>query len=362
MVDSDRMLNEFKILASFDSESFHEEEIAAYLYEKLFSAGLKIKKDAAGNIYGFLKGNTEGESLLFSAHMDTVAPGKGKKVIFHEDGKVSSDKTTILGADDITGIVTILEALTVTIENNLPHPDIEVVFFTAEEPYCRGSSKFDFSQIRSKTAYVFDLDGKVGTIANAAPSIVQFELEITGKSAHAGFEPEKGISAISVAAGAISRIKTGRIDEETTANIGLISGGTGRNTVPGTVKVEGEVRSLNAEKAETVVEKIRDSFITACESFEAGLDFDSREMIRAYHINEEAPVVRRYERALESLGYGPARIITTFGGSDANVLNSHGISSIVVSNAMNSVHTTDEYFYMNELIKSAQIAVKLMTL
>lgn len=371
MINRKRLTDEFSRLAAFDSESFHEKETAGYLFEKLRSLGLDVTRDdagkligsgpeGAGNIYGFLKGNSEGESLLFSAHMDTVSPGKGKKPVFHEDGTVTSDGTTVLGADDITGIAAILELLQVIQEDGLSHPDIEVVFFVAEEPYGRGSSVFDYLKIRSKTAYVLDLDGPVGTIANRAPTILQFRAEVTGKSAHAGFEPEKGISAIAALSKAVSELKLGRIDEETTANVGTIGGGTGKNIVPGSAYAEGEVRSLSDEKAWDLAEEIGKTFTKAAEEQGAKVAFTAKEMVHAYSVEEDAPVIKRYAKAMEGLGFGKPRIITTFGGSDNNNLSLHGISGIVVANAMNHVHTTQEYFSLDELEKSTEILLKLL--
>lgn len=372
MVNEKRLLEEFQTLASFDSESFHEKVISEYLIHKLKALELEVTVDdtghklydnanATGNIYGYLKGNPDEEALLFSAHMDTVAPGKGKQVVLHEDGKVTSDGNTILGADDITGIAAILEMLTVIKEKKLSHPDIEVVFFIAEEPYCRGSSAFDFSKVKAKKAYVLDLSGAVGTIANQAPSIVQFRAHVKGKSAHAGFEPEKGISAISVAALAISKLTLGRIDERTTANIGTISGGKGKNIVPEETVVEGEIRSLNHEKAQEVVENIRIEFQKAADILGASIEFDVQEMIKAYQVDQTASVITRYEKALTALGYGKPTIITTFGGSDNNLFHQNGIEGIVISNAMNAVHTTEEYFYIDEFVKSAEITLALAT-
>ena len=241
------------------------------------------------------------------------------------------------------------------------HPDIEVVFFVAEEPYCQGSSVFDFSRIRAKEAYVFDLEGSIGTAANRAPSIIRFKVKLEGKSAHAGFEPEKGISSIMIAANAISKLKLGRIDRETTMNIGLISGGTGRNIVPRDTVVEGEIRSLDPVKARDMVGKVREKFVSAAQKAGAEAFFEAEEMISAYSVSKASPVIKRYRKALRELGYGPAKIITTFGGSDNNRLNKHGIDGIVVSNAMNNVHTTGEFFFADELEKSAEIAVKLMS-
>ncbi|MDO4460308.1 MAG: M20/M25/M40 family metallo-hydrolase [Clostridia bacterium] len=371
MINRERLWNEFRVLNAFDSESFHERDITEYLVNKLKSLGLSVEIDdageklrpnekSAGNIYAFLKGNAEGEALLFSAHTDTVSPGNNKKAILHEDGKVTSDGTTVLGADDITGIVAILEMLTVIGEENIPHPDIEVVFFAAEEPYCRGSSVFDFSKIHAKYGYVLDLDGPVGKIANSAPTILQFSAEITGRSAHAGFEPEKGISAILVASEAVSALKLGRIDEFTTANVGLIHGGSGKNIVPETVVVEGEVRSSVNEKAVGTVKEIKQAFNLAAEKYGAYIKFTVEEMVSAYSVDENSPVIGKYKKALEKLGYGEPEIVSTFGGSDNNYLNKYGIEGIVIANAMNKVHTTQEYFYMDELEKSAKILTELV--
>lgn len=372
MINKQRLTDSFKALAAFDSESFYEKEIADYLYKNLIDLGLEVVRDeagriirnnekATGNIYGILKGDTEGEPVLFAAHMDTVAPGIGKKVIIHEDGRVTSDGTTVLGSDDITGIAAILEMLEVIKENQLPHPDIEVAFFVAEEPYCIGSSVFDYSVIKSKKAYVLDLDGPVGRIANAAPSIIQFEIKIEGKSAHAGFEPEKGISSITAASKAIERLKLGRIDESTTANIGKIIGGSGKNVVPGVTYVEGEVRSLDNSKALSVIRNIKETFENAAKEMGAHVTFESKEMVRAYKVEVESQTVKAYTAALASLGYGEPEIITTFGGSDNNNFCMHGIEGIVISNAMNAVHTTNEYFYIDDFVKSTEIIIKLAT-
>ena len=372
MVNKKRLTEEFLRLAAFDSESFNEGAVADHLAKRLEDLGLKVIRDgvgrrvsgnsgAAGNIYGFLVGNSEGDPVLFSAHMDTVTPGRGKKPVIGTDGKVTSSGDTVLGADDVTGISAILEMLEVIKENDLQHPDIEVVFFAAEEVYCVGSSGFDYSLIRSRMAYVLDLDGPVGRIANRAPSIIQFETTVLGKSAHAGFEPEKGVSAISIAARAIDRLKTGRIDGETTANIGIINGGTGKNVVPEAVRLEGEVRSLNDARAQEITETIRREFEKAAEEFGGKAVFRERKMITAYVTDPGSKTVRAYREAIHFLGYGEAELVTTFGGSDNNNLCLHGIEGVVISNAMNKVHTMDEYFYIDEFVKSAEIVVKLAT-
>lgn len=372
MVNEKRMMGEFNKLVSFNSESFHEFKIYQYLKDKLIGLGLEVfsddaakklnEPDAGNNIYAFLKGNINSNAILFSAHMDTVSPGKNKKVIIHDDGKVTSDGSTVLGADDITGLVAILEVLTVIKEKNLSHPDIEIIFFIAEEPYCKGSSVFDYTRVKSKYAYILDLTGKVGTIANEAPSIVSINVNINGRSAHAGFEPEKGISAILIAAEAITNLRLGRVDEETTSNIGVINGGSVKNAVPEHVYLEGEIRNFSSEKAISLAKEFKEIFENAAKKFNGTVNFDFTEDIKAYRIDKNSYVIERYRRALNELNYGEPKIVSTFGGSDNNNFNKHGITGIVISNAMNDVHTKNEYFYISELIKSAEIALKLATM
>lgn len=372
MVNKERMKNEFLKLISFDSESFHEREIYNYLNNKLIELGLDVKtdnvskkfdsNDGGNNIYGFLKGNIIGESILLSSHMDTVKPGTNKKAIFHEDGKVTSDGNTVLGSDDVTGIVEILETLYQIKEKKLKHPDIEVVFFVAEEPFCVGSRYFDYSKIKSKYAYVFDLSGEIGTVAISAPTIISFDINVIGKSAHAGFEPEKGISSILVASKAITSLRLGRIDEYTTLNIGLISGGTVRNAIPDNVTLKGEIRSSIHEKALNTLDYVIDVFNNISKDFGASITYSSEENIHAYKIREDSILIKNYEKALNDLGYGKPNIIDTFGGSDNNNLNKNGIEGVVLSSAMNNVHTKDEYFYLDDFYKAAEIALKLVTI
>ena len=370
-MNKDRLLNEFKKLISFDSPSYYEDDIAFYLYDKLNELDLEVYMDnaifkltgrntKAGNIYGFLKGNIKGDSLLFSAHMDTVKPANNKKAIISE-GIVKSDGNSVLGADDVTGIAEILEMLTVIKENNLSHPDIEIIFFVAEEEFCKGSSVFDFSIVKSKYAYVFDLSGKVGNIAISAPSIISFEIVINGKASHAGFEPEKGISSILVGALAISRIKTGRINEDTTLNIGTINGGSGKNIIPERTIISGEIRSMNHVYALELVNDLKNVFTEEANKFNATIDFKYIENIYAYRIKEDDLVIKKYIEAIKKLGYENPKLINTFGGSDNNNFNKNGIHGIVVANAMNNIHTTDEYFELEEFYKATEICIALAT-
>lgn len=375
-VNTDRIVKEFVRLTGFDTESFHESRIAEYLKGKLAELGLSVSEDKAGevlgtkrpessetasNIYAYLKGNTAGNPILFSSHMDTVSPGNGKRAIVHEDGRITSAGDTVLGADDVSGLVSILEALTVIRENGLPHPDIEVLFTVAEEPYCEGSRYVVYDRLKAKQGYVLDLTGPVGRAAVAAPSILSLAVTINGRAAHAGFAPEEGINALSIAAEALSGIRTGRIGDDLTVNFGLIRGGTGRNIVPASVEIEGEIRSLDHEKAVREAQRIKIFFEQTAERYGGSAQTKITEHIRAYRVSEDSPVVERLQKAIARYEECHApECIATYGGSDANRLNEHGIETIVLACGMENCHSTEEYTTVSELTASAEVTLRLM--
>ncbi len=368
MVNKIRILEEFCRLVEIDSLSFGERELADLLKIKLVELGFSVKEDDAGkyyggncgNIYGYLEGTQIGDPLLFSAHMDTVGPGRRKKAVIQEDGTITSDGSTVLGADDLSGIISILEAVRVIKEQGLPHRSIEVLFTIAEEVYIRGSEVFDFSTIKSKEAYVLDLSGQVGTAALSAPTLVSFTATLKGKASHAGFDPERGINAIAIAAEAITKIKQGRIDEDTTVNIGLIEGGKARNIVSEYCILKGEVRSLKHEKAISESARIEEVLKNTASLYHAGMEFVTEYGCLAYKVAKEHPVVRRFERACNELLYS-TEYIATFGGSDNNNFHRHGIAGIVMACGMNQVHSCNEYTQIEELVKCSEIVIKLMT-
>lgn len=364
-----RIVDEFTKLVAIDSPSFKEREMGDYVKKKLQALGMIVIEDDAGertggncgNIYGFMNGDTARRPLLFVAHLDTVEPSRGKTAVIASDGKIKSRGNTVLGADDLTGVASILEALTVIKEQRLPHHPIEVLFTVAEEAYCRGSQVFEFAKVMSEEAYVLDLMGPVGTAAYAAPSILSFTAAIRGRASHAGFSPQKGIHAIAVAADAISLMPMGRIDEETSMNVGTITGGLGTNIVPEKCVVKGEVRSLNHGKAMRQAELIKKQFERSCSAARAALDFEVFTASKAYEIPLGHPVVKRFEKACDKLKL-PVSLVKTFGGSDNNVIAQNGIAGLVVANAMNRAHACDEFTTVDELIRAADLTLTLMTI
>ncbi len=365
MINRERLIGEFIALTEFDCESFAEKEIAAYLRKELDGLGLEVFSDSAENIFAVLpatRGFENKEAVLFSAHMDTVKPGIGKKAVRHADGRISSDGTTVLGADDAAGLAEIVEALRAIKEEGLPHGRVEIVFFAAEEPYCWGSSVFDPSVITAKYGYVLDLTGKVGTAAISAPTIMGLEVSVKGKSAHAGFEPETGINALSVAAAALSKIPAGRTfsdGENATLNFGIVNGGTAPNIVPEEIRLSGEIRSLDDGAAEKLCSGTKQVFLEEAGKLGASVDFKAEKKVKAYRVPENGEAAEKFIRAAKKTGLEPV-LTVTYGGSDANRLNEWGIPSIVLANAMMNVHTVSEYTEEEEMYAAAKLVLLLM--
>ena len=367
MINKIRLIEEFLRLSAIDAHSFQERKKADYIIERLNELCFKVEEDQAGsfyggnagNLYAYKKGEIEGPPILFSAHLDTVAPGEGIKVMQTQEGMLVSDGTTILGADDNSGLSAILEALQSIHESQEKHRDLELLFTIGEEAYLKGSQVFDYSNIRAKQAYVLDLSGKVGTAAIAAPSVLSFTVSVTGKASHAGFAPEEGIHAIEIVADIISKIQQGRLDEETTLNIGFIEGGTGTNIVPASCVFKGEVRSLNHEKAEKLLEQVEKKIKTETQRKGASYKMETSVGCKAYRVDEKSEVIQSFERACRKVEISP-NMMTTLGGSDNNNFAQHGIEGIVLACAMEQVHSCQEYAEIAELEKITQITYELM--
>jgi tripeptide aminopeptidase len=366
-INRKRMVDEFITLVSMDSLSYQEKTVADYLKYELTSLGFEVTEDEAGsyyggnanNLYAILEGTIPGEPLLFSAHMDTVAPGLNKKVVMHEDGKITSDGLTVLGADDFAGVVAILEAIRFLRENDIAHRTIEVLFFIAEEVYLKGSEVFDFSIVKATQAYVLDLSGNIGDAALKAPTVISFTAKFTGKASHAGFAPEKGIHAIAMAAQAITKMQLGFVDSDTSVNVGIIEGGLASNIVPEQCSIYGEVRSFNHKKAIDKMEKITASYQEVAIQFGGKVEVVMSFGSIAYEVLATHPVVIRYCAVVQRLGY-QVSLTKTFGGSDNNNFMLHNITGIVLACGMHQVHSCEEYTTVEDLAGITSIVRELM--
>ncbi|MBO2945092.1 M20/M25/M40 family metallo-hydrolase [Paenibacillus sp. F411] len=368
MVNRERILNEFMELVSIDSETGHEEQISEVLKKKFGALGLQVQEDDSKERTGHGSGNLivtwEAEQaehapkLLFTCHMDTVTPGKGVKPELGEDGYIRSDGTTILGADDKAGLAALLESIRVVQENNLPHGQIQFVITAGEESGLVGSRALQPDLLDADFGFALDSNGEVGSVAVSAPTQARIQMVIHGRSAHAGVNPEDGISAIQVAAKSIAAMKLGRIDKETTANIGKFQGGGPTNIVCDYVQIDAEARSIVQEKVEQQISNMREALETTVREYGAKSEFRSEIIYPAYSYNEHDEVVQLAKRAIEAAGL-KLSLFTSGGGSDANVFNGLGIPTVNLAVGYENIHTTKERIHADNLVKAATIVLSL---
>lgn len=357
MIDRERLLETFLSLARISSPSGSEQAVAAAIRTVLTELGIETRFDAAGNLIAFLEG--EGEPLLLTAHMDTVGPCEHVQPEVR-DGVVYSDGTSILGADDKSGVAAILEVARVLKERDLPHRPLDLVFTVQEETGLTGAKLLDASLLRARMGIGLDAGGEIGTIVVSAPSQNSLVATIHGRSAHAGVNPEAGINAIRVAAQALLEMPLGRIDEETTANIGTIAGGTATNIVPDQVVLRGEARSRSQEKLARQTAAMVDALQRSAQASGATVDLEVSDMYQAYVLDAQTPVVRLVSETMGSLGVTP-QLMPTGGGSDANVLNAGGIATVQLSTGMAAVHTLQEHIVVDDMLLAARIVLASVT-
>ncbi|WP_027417340.1 M20/M25/M40 family metallo-hydrolase [Aneurinibacillus terranovensis] len=367
MVDQERIVNEFMELVMVDSETTHERMICNVLKEKFAALGLEVIEDdaadktshEAGNLIVTLKGTVDCPTIYFTSHMDTVVPGKGIKPSIKE-GYIVSDGTTILGSDDKAGIAAMFEAIRILQEKKIPHGTIRFVITVGEESGLQGAKVLNPIHVQAKYGYALDSNGKVGDIIVAAPTQAKVKAIINGKSAHAGVNPEAGISAIQVASQAISRMPLGRIDKETTANIGSFQGVGPTNIVCDRVEILAEARSLVHDKIIAQTEKMKQAFEKTAAEFGTTAEVHIDIMYPGFKFSAEDLVVQKAMAAVKAVGREP-RVLSSGGGSDANVISGHGIPTVNLAIGYEDIHTTNEKIPVEELVKTAELVVALCT-
>lgn len=367
MMRNSRLVNEFIELVQIDSETKHEEKIAPVLIKKLEDLGFSVYQDdahtrnghGAGNIIATLNGREDIEPIYFTVHMDTVVPGKGIKPEIRDDGYIYSDGTTILGADDKAGIAALFEMARRLKEQSIEHGTIQFIITAGEENGLRGAKELEREKIIAKYGYAVDSDGKVGGIVVAAPFQAKIEVKIFGKTAHAGVEPEKGISAITLAAKAIAEMKLGRIDHETTANIGRFEGGKATNIVCDEVLILAEARSIQKSKLDYQTKHMKETFEKVAEKLGGRAEMDVQIMYPGFSVNESDKVVQIAVEAVRNIGRTP-QIGVSGGGSDANIISSFGIPTVNLSVGYENIHTTKERMPIEELEKLADLLVEIV--
>ena len=357
MADQERLVRTLIDLIKIDSPSGEEDAMDEEVSSRLEALGLKVYHDAYNNVIAKLAG--QGPPVLLSAHLDTVEPGRGIKPVI-DGGVLRSDGSTILGGDCKAGVAIVLEALTAVLESPAAsgggsNRAIEVVFTRHEEGGLVGAHNLDFSMISAKEGIVFDGEGPPNRVCISAPSQNVVTARITGRAAHAGLEPEKGISALLIAAEILGRLPLGRIDEETTANIGRLEGGLKRNIIPEEAVLDGEFRSRSNEKLADMERRFRGVFDEVASRYpEAKIALEIVNTYQAYHIDAGSPTVAIIGRALAGMGLEPV-LESTGGGSDANVFIERGIAAIPVGIGVRDFHTTWETAVISEVLQGAQM-------
>lgn len=367
MVNTQRLVDEFIALCRINSPPKQEADAVAAVLPRLQRMGLEIQQDNAASLIG---GNADNviarlpanvqdvPPIFFSAHFDTVEPNPNVQIIVEGD-VIRTDGTSILGADDKAGLVPLLEALECIVENDLPHGDIWLLLSVAEEIGLLGAKVLPLERISASMGFVLDTGPPVGKVVVGAPTHDNLTARVIGRAAHAGAAPEQGISAIVVASRAIARMKLGRIDEETTANIGVFHGGQATNVVCPEVTIRGEARSHSPQKLEAQIAHMVECLREEARNLGAQVEVETSRHYQAYHLSEDAPVVRVARESALALGL-PYEAKRAGGGSDANVYNAKGIPTVVLSTGMDKVHTHEEYCRISDLEKTAYWVLEIV--
>lgn len=346
----------FTKIVQIDSPSGHEEKMAQFLLEELGKMGINARKDSHGNLYARIQG--EGDPIFFCAHMDTVEPGQGIKPQVGKD-YITSDGTTILGGDDKVAIASILQLLGEIKDKK--HRPLDLIFTVCEETDTSGAINFDSSLLLSSKGYCFDSSNPVGTVITASPFYERFDVHILGKAAHAS-KPEEGNNVLFVLKEIFADVKVGRIDEETTVNIGVVKAGDVRNTIPGIGELHGEIRSLVERKLEKEKEQIKAIFVSLQDKYKVAIRQDWVVENPGYkHESAQAlGFIAQTENIIQGIGITPQRM-QAGGVSDANIFNDEGLLCVNLGDGTESTHTRQERVKISELENLLRLMTALVT-
>lgn len=360
------VLDLFLELAAVASPSGEERAVADRVLGYLEDCGLTADEDdtgpsvgsTMGNIYVVLEPTAEGEPLFLCAHLDTVPPTDAIEPVV-DDGVVRNAREAILGGDNKAAVAAMLEATRRVLAENRPHAGIELLFTSKEEVGLLGAYAFDHTRLRSRVGYVYDQAAPVGDIILGAPSAHQLRVKFHGRAAHAGMYPEEGRSAIAAASRAIAEMRLGRIDEETTANVGLIEGGTAANIVPEWCSFLAEARSHDEGKLADLVQSMQDAVTFAANIAECEVETQVRRSYRGYRFKRDDLAVTLAADALGRCGFEPKYGLSG-GAADANVFNERGLQCVNLANGMAEIHTPDEYIAVADLDAMVEVTLALV--
>lgn len=351
------MIKQFMDMVKIDSESGNEAGMIDYLLKEFKKIDAETEKDSYGNLIAKLPGKGCGgkDPILLSCHADTVKPGVGIQPII-DNGVIRSKGDTILAADDKAGIAELLEAVRIA----EVYPPIEVAISRQEEVGLLGVKNLDFNKIKAKRGFLLDND-TLETIVIGGPSYFAIDVNVIGKAAHAGMEPEKGINAIQAASNAITKLKLGRLDDETTANVGIINGGMIRNGVPETATFLAECRSLNHNKARELANEMEKTISNEVSSYGAKVEIKVDNLCEAVDIPKDSWTVNIAKKALKKAGINATTTFIT-GFTDASIYNNHGIEMAVVGIGARLEHSLEEHIYIEDMKKALVMIVEIFRL
>jgi len=365
-----KIIDEFLELVKISSPSGGERAMTDVLTKKLKELELTVSEDDtgakiggnAGNLYAFLpasKGFEDAEPVLFSGHMDRVPDGDGIVPVFTEDGRIVTDGSTILAADDLAGVCAILDGLRRVKDSGKPHGPVEVLLTVSEELSLRGSRNADYSKIRSKHGYCMDSSGRIGRVITGAPAIDRLFVTVHGKSSHAGASPEKGIDAIKAAAKFLAGVREGRLDEESTSNFGIVRAGSATNVICELAEITGEARSHKIDKLHAYEKYVGGFLKESMAGTGATAEYRIEENHGAFVVPFENMTVTKAEEALRLIGVTPNSEIGG-GGMDANIMNDHGIYAVGVATGYMKNHTHQEELYADDMAKAGELVEQLI--
>lgn len=364
-LDPERLLETFLEMVRIDSPSGQEDAMRAYLIHRVEELNLNYQTDQGGNLIVEVPSYACDHDcvLVFSGHMDVVPPCNGIQPVVQnvdDDRIISSDNTTVLGADDKAGLAPIVEAVFFAVRNHLPRPRLRLIFTTREETFLGGAKELCDEVLKANFAITLDHTGKQGVIINAAPTYIEFEAVCQGKSVHAGIMPEQGVNAIVFASRVIERLHLGRLDEQTTCNIGFLTGGKATNIVPDEAVIRGELRGYHAETLSKELLHIQETLQTVSDSmpgttytFQHHVEFES------YQLDEDHPGVALVVKAARHAGLEP-EFIRTNGGSDNNIFMKRGLPGVVLSAGYVEPHSLKERVRLSEMSLCFEFLLKIM--
>jgi len=369
MINKKRLIATFKTLVRIDSLSLREAKGARYVQRELKKLGIRSAQVGrpnggdAGNIVAFLPGKPldysrgKGPVILLNAHLDTVSPGRNIRPL-EKNGLIRTNGQTVLGADNKAGVAAILEILKTIKEKKLAQPPLQIIFTVAEEIGIVGAKALPAAALKADFGFALD-GGQINKVLNKAPTQYNLTARIIGRAAHAGVHPEQGVNAIRVASEAIAKMRLGRIDRETTANIGLIKGGKATNIIPEEVEIRGEARSHDLGKLRRQVAQMEKTLRSACRRHHAKLILRVEKMYNAFAVGRESAVMRLALAGLKRSKIKPV-VKPSGGGSDANIFNARGVPTLVLGLGARNLHTTREELKIRDFIKGTEMILNIV--